>query len=117
MITPPVNNTPIDLEFLPDWARTPSTAQTFPDRGPREDRHPRKERDRQPRGERRPERRPPPRDRKREPFRRNEAPPPPAAPLPVDVSFIPEPKALESVVDQVRASARAYPLFSIARMF
>lgn len=36
---------------------------------------------------------------------------------PVEFAFVPEPKALESVMDQVKTTARAYPLLLIARMF
>lgn len=36
---------------------------------------------------------------------------------PLEFAFIPEPKALESVIDQVKTTARAYPLLLIARMF
>ncbi len=118
MTTPPA----INLEFLPDWARTPaSTAPTFSEskdsgRPPR-DRERRPERsDRSGRPARGNDRQGRGRDRKSGSPRR-EAPRPPPAPLAIDIHFLPESKALESVIDQVRASARAYPLFSIARMF
>src|SRR5205823_2559265 len=65
-----------------------------------------------PRGDRGPGRegnRPRFQDRGRRPERME----PPAPPLEVDVSFIPEEKGVESLARQIRLTGRAYPLFDI----
>ncbi len=117
---------PIDLEFLPDWARLPSTDPSFSEearRSPRDERNnPARDRTRN-KGRRseHPARSQDPKSKGRAPKfsidRRTQIPQTPLVPLPIEISFLPELKALESVIEQIRASARAYPLFSIARMF
>jgi hypothetical protein len=104
----------INLEFLPDWARKQPTdhsnyqAHSAP-------RKPSKQHDRKPASR-------PPRkgDRDRRPQSHFSKPKPPIAASEltnIQVHFIPEAKALESVIEQIRMTGRAYPLFSLSKMF
>ena len=112
----------LELNFVPTWARQPPAAnpyagfegerrREFRDRGPRggpdRGRGPRSPRDRAERPSRaEPSRRPPPRETR-----------PEAAPAPVVVSFVPERRHLGSLVHDLRASGRAYPLADLAARF
>ncbi len=123
----------INLEFLPDWARQPAQLpRHFEDHDERPARREDRPRGPGPRGrsdlgrERRDaggarrESRPPARGGR---GRREEARAPvrsvlPSSPRPsVQVAFLPEPRALELVTQQLQATGRAYPLFSLAAMF
>jgi hypothetical protein len=140
MSTLPDNELDLEKLFLPAWAQEPSTAKYAnyqgggEDRGDRRDRRgprpPRRDggpggpRGNRPPGERRgprPEggrsgkpfgpRRDFDRGERREP--RRETPPP----LPeVNVALAPDGKGVESLARQIKVTARAYPLFDIARL-
>jgi hypothetical protein len=145
MSTLPDNELDLEKLFLPAWAQEPSTAKQYanykgggeerPDRGDRRGpRPPRRDGGRPggpggPRGNRPPggERRGPRpeggrggkpfgprRDFDRgEPRERRETPPP----LPeVNVTLAPDGKGVESLARQIKITARAYPLFDIARL-
>jgi hypothetical protein len=120
-----------DLEklFLPAWAQDSSqvnryadfagedrAARKFDDRAGR--RPPRRDQPGGPkprggrpdggaRGDRRPAARPP---------RKPEPRPEPEAPLPLDLSILPDEKGVESLARQIRVTGRAYPLFGIAQL-
>lgn len=144
MSTLPDNELDLEKLFLPAWAQEPPSAKHYatyegeqerPDRrerrGPRPPRRegaPGEQRGRGPRpggGERRgPQRREGERGRppfgkdrrdggRGQPRERRETPPP----LPeVNVALTPDEKGVESLARQIRMTARAYPLFDIARL-
>jgi hypothetical protein len=124
-----------DLKFLPAWLKEPPNENAYADyigeEGPASREHraggrPREERRRA--GGRRP-----PRDKKREQRSRvrereprhpgtrppgGQRPEPPPKPMPaVEVRFLPEPRILQSVVDQIKAAHVSYSVFYLARMF
>lgn len=126
----------LDLQFLPAWARQPSTTNRYASHpgeaeGRREDRDRRGFRDERPRGPRPggPRRE----DRDRRPGRgpassrpapgaehaRGPRPPfPDRPPLPTgfEVHFLPEEAGLEQLARQIRHTGRAYPLLDIAHL-
>ncbi|MCD6340205.1 MAG: hypothetical protein J7M29_12600 [Verrucomicrobia bacterium] len=118
MSTPSEFGLDLDLEFLPAWARQPSTTDRYATHEGEAEK-PRKGR-KQGRGrrERREDR------RERRPFqrgeRRSQAPSRPAepeVPLPeINVSLTPDPEGVASLAKQIRFTGRAYPLFDIARL-
>src|SRR5215469_14863166 len=141
MSTLPDNELDLEKLFLPAWAQEPASAKHYATyegeeektdrrdrRGPRPPRRegPPGERGRGPRpqGDRRgpPRRdgdrgRPPGKGRRDfdrgQPRERREAPPP----LPeVNVALTPDERGVESLARQIKATARAYPLFDIARL-
>ncbi len=117
----PISLSAIDFQFLPEWAREPSakqsTAITGQERPPRQGKRVRND---QVGSSKRSSVRRPEKDRKASGsgqgrFIRTQDVQ--AIPLGVKISFLPEPRALESVAEQIRSSIRAYPLFGLARMF
>lgn len=114
----------INLEFLPKWARDSDVSTRDFDGAPRAapPRGGRTERARHSaRGERfggEPSRR---EGRRGHSERFARAPAPRVAPVRpppgVEIAILPEPRALQAVADQVKASGRAYPLFALGRMF
>ncbi len=130
-----------DLKMLPAWATESPNDNRYADfAGEEEGRSGSRERrggggggDRRERGPRPPRRDEPRRegraaggnrDRDRRPQSRSEGPPPPRrteevwAPLPqVDVRFLPDKRALENVLLQIKGGHLAYSVFSLARMF
>lgn len=110
----------INLEFLPDWARKQPTdhknfeAHSEP-RRPSRPQHGGGKKSSSSRPPRKDDRR----DRSRSPHQKSTFQrPAPAPDLPnIQVHFIPEEKALESVIEQIRMTGRAYPLFSLSKMF
>ena len=131
-----------DLKMLPAWATETPNENPYADyageEGPRPGQRDRfgggggrgEGRDRGPRGPRRegPRREGPPRRESRDrdrrsgpprsamPPRREEGPPPAPAPE-VEVRFLPDARALENVLAQIKNSHLAYSVFSLARMF
>ena len=130
-----------DLKMLPAWAtETPNENRYADFAGEEAPRPGQRERsgggggrgERRDRGPRAPRRDGPPasrregqgqgRDRDRRPAPRGAMPPrrqeEPAAPPPeVEVRFLPDPRALENVLAQIKNSHLAYSVFSLARMF
>lgn len=130
-----------DLKMLPAWATESPNDNPYANfageeegrGGPRDRRGGGGGGDRRDRGPRPPRRNEPRRegrpagggnrDRDRRQPSRHEGPPPrrveePAAPLPqVDVRFLPDKRALENVLLQIKSSHLAYSVFSLARMF
>lgn len=121
----PETDLDLDKLFLPAWAQQPPSAHPYrayegeaeekrpPRKGRREARRAEAHRAAEP-GRAAAEHRPP-RERKREPR------PTPAArqpePLPeVKVAIVPEEHGVESLVRQIKATGRAYPLFEIAKL-
>ena len=101
----------LDLEFLPEWARQPSTEVRV--RRAEGRRGPARGRERGRRGGRRTGRPPAAQARpameRREPRRRT--------PLPdVEVDLVPDPRGVETLVRQIRFTGRSYPLFDIGRL-
>lgn len=137
----PMSDSPIDLDLkiLPDWLKEPAGTNPYanyegetprrssrhggersPSRGPKKPR----------RGERREENGPraggPRGERPRKPFPKQqekapaaavtaEATPAPAIPLQVD--FLPEAEAIAALLQQIKGSHRAFPLYGMGRMF
>ncbi len=102
----------INLEFLPDWARSPASSHAHVSEEttiPRQESRHRGEKHSQNRSRmekgysRKPSGQPSLQRRESE--------------LKIEVNFFPEQKNLESVIEQIRNTARAYPLFSLAKMF
>src|SRR5690348_14860338 len=141
MSTLPDNELDLEKLFLPAWAQEPSSAKQYANyKGGGEDRSDRRERrgprpprrdggPGAPRGNRPPGERRGPRpeggrggkpfgqrrdfDRGAERRERRETPPP----LPeVNVALAPDVKGVESLARQIKVTARAYPLFDIARL-
>lgn len=129
-----------DLKMLPAWAtETPNDNRYANFAGEEESRGGSRERrggggggDRRERGPRPPRRNEPrregregggSRDRDRRPPSRHVGPPPPRTeetwvPLPnVEVRFLPDKRALENVLQQIKGGHLAYSVFSLARMF
>ncbi len=119
----------IDLKMLPAWATESPNDNRYADFAGEEQAGPGQ---RERRGGERRERgpRPPRRDEPRRNDRGRENRPPPraarpaprpeeyAAPLPaLDVRFVPEARALENVLAQIKSGHLAYSVFSLARMF
>lgn len=114
--------TDLDLDklFLPAWAQQPPSAHRYraeegeaeekrpPRKGRREARRAaepgRATAERRPARERKPQPRPSPTERKPEPLPE------------VKVAIVPEEHGVESLVRQIKATGRAYPLFEIARL-
>ncbi len=113
----------INLEFLPDWARQPSGHPPVSDsfEPPRKEggrgtgRRDHRDQGRTP--QRSSSREGGDRRRQREPYARTAPRPPAPPPIDIHVSFLPEARAFASVADQIKSSARTYPLFSLAKMF
>jgi hypothetical protein len=120
--------------MLPSWANEPTRPNEYADfKG--EDFDPSRQRSDRPRGRdqghqdrRRPDRskeRPnrenrsrPPRDPRRDrPPQRSPRPETPPEPLAVAVRFLPQQRAFESVVAQIKSSSVAYSVFALARLF
>ncbi len=125
-----------DLKFLPDWLKEPPKKNIYADfEGEREERprrdftspRPRKSGERKPSKDRRsPDSRPRRQPEGGRPRGQSEAERPrglapaaahPEKPLPVKVEFLPELHCAAALAKQIKASARAYPLFELARMF
>lgn len=136
MAPPTTNEDLLDLKMMPAWANEPARPNDYanfegedPDFGQRRSDRPRsRDRDRDRRGPRKPERRDDRRDargprsgpdggrRDRGPQRehRPEAPP---EPLAVNVRFLPQGRAFENVIAQIKSSPVAYSVFALARLF
>jgi hypothetical protein len=144
MSTLPDNELDLEKLFLPAWAQEPASAKQYANyKGGGEDRSDRRERRGGPRPPRRdgapggaPRGNRPPGERRGpgpgreggrgkpfgqgrrdfdrgEPRERRETPPP----LPeINVSLMPDEKGVESLARQIKVTARAYPLFDIARL-
>jgi hypothetical protein len=144
MSTLPDNELDLEKLFLPAWAQEPASAKQYANyQGGGEDRSDRRERRGGPRpprrdgpGGERPRGNRPPGERRGpgpgreggrgkpfgqgrrdfdrgEPRERRETPPP----LPeINVSLMPDEKGVESLARQIKVTARAYPLFDIARL-
>lgn len=135
-----------DLKFLPDWLKESPSKNAYSDyegeteerprrdfrgpkpqnrdrgqgRGPGPNRGGGDRRDSKPRDGRRGDLRPPRREHAG--GDRRQGGQPVAAPaleknLPVKLEFLPEPHCTTALAKQIKASARAYPLFDLARMF
>ncbi len=120
----------IDLKMLPAWATESPNDNRYADfageessgpgqrerrGGQRRERGPRPPRREEPRREGRGGNRRPPAPRAEPPERQREEH---FAPAPaVEVRFLPEPRALESVLAQIKSGHLAYSVFSLARMF
>lgn len=120
----------LDLKFLPDWLKESPSKNAYADYGGA---------DLEKRGRDFSKSTPPPRDRRpgercaserrrpdsrcrdqpgeRNPERTREQAVPPVKAAPVDVEFLPEPNCATALAKQIKSSARAYPLFGLARMF
>lgn len=120
-----------DLKMLPAWATESPNENRYADFAGEADIRPggreRRGGERRERGPRPPRRNEPrregPTDRDRRPAERRPAPPPRQAeeswtpPPAVDVRFLPERRALENVLAQIKSGHLAYSVFSLARMF
>jgi len=121
-----------DLKFLPDWLKEEPKKNAYAnyeggdsERPPRDFTRPKPRRPEQGRKDQRQDqrrgggdssRRPGPPDRNRPP-RENTPPAPVEQPAQVRVEFFPEPNCTVALAKQIKTSAKAYPLFDLARMF
>jgi hypothetical protein len=134
--TPDLSGIDLSLSFAPAWAKETNSAEQIsrlaqkhdredrPDRGPRRDNRGgssggRGERDRRgPRQDRRPPRdggdkgRRPPRDREERRPEREQAP----TITGWELRFLPDRHGVEGLAKQLRASAKAYPIFTLSRL-
>jgi len=113
----------LDLKMLPAWVKEP-TATDYVDRGEEDSGAPRRQpRTRVPRSRMHKPGRPDKdrgaraQDRRPAAQERDKRSKPQPGPPPVTVRFMPEARALENVVMQIKAGALAYSLFSLARLF
>ena len=121
----------LDLNFVPQWAKKAPGANHYEvsERPERSERRPPRDRRDRTGGESR-DRRPPSRDRRDDrPPRRDfserdhtvrehrEPRAPERVDLPVEIRFLPDQKALGSIVRQIHHSKRAYPLIDLAGLF
>ena len=115
-----------DLKFLPDWLKEQPKKNVYanyegegPEKPRRDFTKPRpRQRDQKPKGQRPPESRQRRHQQGDEP-QRGHLPPQEHAEKasPVKVEFLPELHCAVALAKQIKASARAYPLFDLARMF
>ena len=131
----------LDLKLMPAWVNEPAGTNEYADhsgeddsplferRGPRTGGN-REQRPRGPKpggtrgprpgGDRRDDRKRPEGRRPERPMRDNRERPPREAPAPlpqVEVRFLPNPAAFESVVAQIKSGSLAYSVFALARLF
>ncbi len=108
----------LDLNFVPKWAKKEPSVNHYrraEDRSPRTDRRDRPRRDRPDRSRR--ESRTGRREQGPRPDRPPRGPRAPRVDLPVEIKFLPDQKALGSMVRQIHHSKRAYPLMDLAGLF
>ena len=136
----PVSEQVLELNFVPQWARQPPSADPYRDarggedtprrerrtggsprdrrqtgaRGPRQDRRPAERSGRRPEAG---ENRRGARDRGDAPRDRRPPPAPSQAPLPIQVSFIPGQKKLTAMAADIRTAQHAFPLPELAHLF
>lgn len=116
-----------DLKFLPDWLKEPPKKNVYANYEGEDAERPRRDftKPRPRKGDRKPkERRSPDAPRQRRPETADDRPRGHAPShvrgektVPVKVEFLPELHCAAALARQIKASARAYPLFDLARMF